>query len=212
VADDRVIAGTRAQLEHWREELQAGAGRVGWKIGLNTPAAQERLGISEPAVGHLTSATLLEPGASHPLAGGGNVMVEPEVAIEIGGGGQLAGLGAAIEIVDVDPDDDDLERIVADNIFHRAVVLGASLPGEELPEAEARVIVNGEERSRGPVEVDLAGTLRVVVGLLAELGEGLVPGERIITGSLTAPVPVAPGDAVAVEIGPLGRLEVLFGE
>ena len=39
------------QLERFREAIAAGMPRVGWKIGINDPAAQERIGLSAPIVG-----------------------------------------------------------------------------------------------------------------------------------------------------------------
>ena len=60
--------------------------RVGWKIGLNVPEVQQKLGLERSVVGNLTSATLLRPGASHSLAGTENPKVEPEIAIEVGAG------------------------------------------------------------------------------------------------------------------------------
>ena len=60
VSDERVAAAIRVQLEDWRKKLATGAERVGWKIGLNIPEVQERLGLREPVIGHLTSATRVE--------------------------------------------------------------------------------------------------------------------------------------------------------
>jgi 2-keto-4-pentenoate hydratase len=211
VIDPRVLAGLRVQLESWRAELDAGAGRIGWKIGLNTPAAQRHLGIPGPVIGHLTSATLIELGSSCSIGGGPAVMVEPEIAIEVGVG-SVIGVGAAIELIQPDRELDDVERIVAGNVFHRAVVLGPSRPGDDLPQSEAVVTVNGEERGRAPADADVAGTVRLTAELLAEVGERLLPGERIIAGALTPPVPVEPGDRVTVDLGPLGRLQTSFHE
>ena len=57
-----VDAGMRALLARREAELRAGARPVGWKIGINVPAVQERLGIAGSVVGYLTSASLAEPG------------------------------------------------------------------------------------------------------------------------------------------------------
>ncbi|MEJ7714822.1 MAG: hypothetical protein WKF40_03555 [Thermoleophilaceae bacterium] len=89
------------QLSHWRASLSSGAHRIGWKIGFNPPAVQEKLGLAEPVVGHLTSATLLGADGSHSLAGAENALAEPEIAIEIGPDHSIAGLAPAIEIVDM---------------------------------------------------------------------------------------------------------------
>jgi hypothetical protein len=48
------------QLDDWRTAMRGGATRVGWKLGLGEG---ERIGRG-PVVGHLTSATELQPGSS----------------------------------------------------------------------------------------------------------------------------------------------------
>ncbi len=46
---------------------------------------------------------------------------------------------------------------------------------------------------------------------LAAAGEGLRAGDIILSGSFTRPVPVAPGDSVLADFGPLGSIAVSFG-
>ena len=59
--DPRLAAALAVQFEQWRAALRGGAGRVGWKLGMGHG---ERIG-DEVAIGHLTSATLLDPGATY---------------------------------------------------------------------------------------------------------------------------------------------------
>jgi hypothetical protein len=56
------------QLEQWCATLDAGAVRVGWKLGVGD---SERIGEG-PALGHLTSATQLEPGSMYRDRGAAN--------------------------------------------------------------------------------------------------------------------------------------------
>src|SRR5205814_9831617 len=77
VTGPRVARGMRAQLAGWRSRVAGGAARVGWKIGFNSPAAQQQLGLDGTVVGHLTQATVLAPGTSHSLAGSHLVCAEP---------------------------------------------------------------------------------------------------------------------------------------
>ena len=44
--DQPTLAGLRVQLERRRERLDGGAGPLGWKIGLNAPPVQEKLGLT----------------------------------------------------------------------------------------------------------------------------------------------------------------------
>jgi 2-keto-4-pentenoate hydratase len=46
---------------------------------------------------------------------------------------------------------------------------------------------------------------------LSAHGAALRAGDRIIAGSMVAPLAVAPGDSLDVAFGPLGRLGVSFG-
>jgi 2-keto-4-pentenoate hydratase len=213
--DPRVVAGLRRQHKGWRALLGNGAERVGWKIGINDPRVQERLEITEPVIGFLTSASTVADGGSHPVEGMEKPFLEPEVAIELrrdveGGAAvdealaAIESLGPAIELVDVPQIPDDLEAVLAGNVFHRAVVFGPTRQDVALSGLTVGMRVNGEERAGGPAAVDLAETIRLVADLLGSCGERLLAGDRIIAGSLTAPLPVTPGDAVELELGELG--------
>ena len=219
--DPRVAASLRAQLQRWRAALDGGAERVGWKIGLNIPEVQQRLGLTEPVIGHLTSATRLEPGAAYSAGAAVALRAEPEVALEVGrdvdpdadadaAREALAGLAPALELVDVGRPPGDLEGIVAANLFHRAFVLGASRPGFPAEGVEAVVTVGGEPRAEARAPEDFTGVVCLVARLLAVVDERLRAGDRIIAGSLTPPVPVGPGDDVRVDLGVLGRVEVMI--
>jgi 2-keto-4-pentenoate hydratase len=201
----------REQLDRRKQALDAGAEHVGWKIGLNIPEVQEQLGIDEPVLGHLTSATVVEPGGEYHAAGATKLMAEPEVAIELGDDQKIAGLAAAIELVDTGrpPRGEGVEGIVADNIFHSAVVLGPSRPTPPGDGVHATVFVNGEERASAEMADDLAEVVLVASRRLEEAGEKLRSGDRIIAGSITPQVgPLSPGDHLTVEVAGLGDLQV----
>jgi 2-keto-4-pentenoate hydratase len=206
--DPRVVAALERQFESWRAAIGDGAERVGWKIGLNIPEVQERLGLSEPVIGHLTSETRVEPGGSYSAAGAEALRLEPEIAIEVGPDESVARVSPAIELVDVGRPPGGLDGIVAENVFHRAFAIGEStspVPGEN---PTAVVTVNGEEREAAEGRDDLGEVVGLVARLLGAAGERLEPGDRIIAGSITPQVAVEPGDEVAVEISGLGSVEV----
>ena len=212
-----------SQLARWRAALAAGAVRVGWKIGLNDPRLQQHLGLETCVLGHLTLATTIVPGDAHSLAGGTMVGVEPEVAIHVGrdvpAGAErrevvdaVVGLGAALEVVDIDAPFDDVERIVAANVFHRGVLFGMARPeraGGALDGVTARALRNGnavETVDAAAACGDVAEIVRFVADTLAACGERLRAGDWIIAGSLTRPLWVKPDDVVGVDLGPLGSL------
>lgn len=202
------------QLGHWRATLDSGAHRVGWKIGFNPPAVQEKLGLSEPVVGHLTSATLLGADGSHSLAGAKAPKVEPEIAIEVGPGHSIAGLAAAIEIVDIPAlpaGPEEAGDAVAANIFHRGVAIGSSTRLESAAGIEATLAINGETvGSADAGAVDLATIVALAARTLEAAGETLDAGDRIIAGALLAPPDVSPGDRVSLDLGAIGALQITF--
>jgi 2-oxo-hept-3-ene-1,7-dioate hydratase len=211
---DRVAPGLRLQFEALAERREAGDRLIGWKVGLNAAPVQQHLGIVRPVLGHLTTASVIEPGSTHSLAGGVRVGVEPEVAIHLGAAGTIASLGPAIEVVDLDPELTELESILAGNVFHRGVVLGPALEDFDpagLDTLTATVRKNGSVVESAPFS-DTGEAPADVVKLIAErlalVGEELAEGQVIIAGSLTPIVFVGAGDAIEVDLGPLGSLQL----
>jgi 2-oxo-hept-3-ene-1,7-dioate hydratase len=211
--DERIERGMRTQLDRWRSALDRGAQRVGWKVGLNPPPIMEALGIDRPVVGYMVSETVVDAGGSVSLAGTTRPGAEPELAIHVGEDGGVGRLGAALEVVDIDQPLDDLEAILAADVFHAAVAFGPPAGARDLAGLTARITRDGE-----PVdEVDLAATvgdpaavLAQVGGRLEEAGEGLAPGDVVIAGSLIQALPVKPGEDVALDLGPLGSVSLHF--
>ena len=211
MSEQGVPAATKAMLARRRAVLDAGAEPLGWKVGFNVPAVQEKLGIEAPLAGFLSSAGLLADGATLALDGRPSV-AEPEVAVEIGADGRsIAALLPALEVADTPDLSWDVERILAGNIFHRAVAFGPRVEGAE--PGEARVLVNGEERERVPADrtgAHLEAMVAAVAARLDAAGERLSPGERIITGVLAPPPAVEAGDSVRLELDGLGAVELAF--
>ena len=77
--DPRLAAALAVQFEQWRAALR-GAERVGWKLGIGDG---ERIG-DEVAIGHLTSATLLDPDATYAAGAPADLRADAEVALRIG--------------------------------------------------------------------------------------------------------------------------------
>ncbi|MGH2803582.1 MAG: hypothetical protein ACRDL4_11130, partial [Thermoleophilaceae bacterium] len=201
-----------ALLTRRRQILAQGAQPLGWKIGFNVPATQEKLGLDRPLAGFLTSDTLLEDGAEWSLSDDGDVIVESEVALEVGDDGRsIVALLPALELADEPDLTLDVETILAGNVFHRAVAFGPRV--ETGAPGAARILVNGEERHS--VDADRTGErleamVDAVAGRLADAGEELRPGERIITGVIAPPHEARPGDTVRLELDELGGVELRF--
>ena len=125
--------------------------------------------------------------------------------------GSAGPLGAAIEVVDVSLPFEDVQAILQRNVFHRAFVLRPRESAGVPAEVEAVISIGGEERARASTSTDLGGIVR----LLADSGgrgRAPRPGDVIVAGSITVPVPVEPGDAVVVDLGQLGRLTADFSD
>jgi 2-keto-4-pentenoate hydratase len=224
--DERIAAGMRDQLALRHERLDRGERPIGWKVGFGSPAAAAQFGLDRPLVGFLTDRGLLADGASVDVAGWTNPLLEPEIAVHLDDDlkpnakredvvAAIGGLSAAIELADLDPPPTDVQAILAGNVFHRHVVLGAVDRTRRTADGiGGRVVRDGSEIASTDDPTALTGELVEVVRLVGELleacGERLRAGDVVISGSVVAPVPVAPGQLVAVELGPLGGLGLSF--
>lgn len=192
--------------------LARGERVVGWKLGYTSLAMRGQMGIDRPNFGPLTDTML--------LASGGTVSpsliqprVEPEIALrlarslrgEVTGDEVLDAVGSAcacLEVVDsVYPDYRfRIEDNTADGSSAAQVVLGPALASiERLDEVPVVLARNGEPVATATGAAASGHPVAGVVWLvarLAERGEELRPGDVVITGGLTAAVPLAPGDVV----------------
>lgn len=209
-ASAAVVRGMATLLAHRDADLAAGAIPVGWKIGFNTPAIQQHFGLSDPVVGYLLDTGVSTDGAAVAIGGWTAAAVEVEVAVRIGPDGGVGGLAPALELVDLDVTFDDIEPVLAGNICQRGVVFGEEVPGADPWAMVATASKNGAAVAEGRLVEDPATTVAFVHSFLAAHGAELQPGDRIIAGSVVAPVAVAPGDALHVSFGPLGELSVSF--
>jgi 2-keto-4-pentenoate hydratase len=202
---------------------------LGWKAGFGAPAALERYGAGRPLVGYLTRDRLLVDGATVSLAGSVKPVLEAEIALHVARdlspqpdgtltGDQamaaVGGVGVAIEVADLDVPPEDVERIVADNVYHRWVLLGPSLPVRNTDGLPAWVRRDGAEVARTDRPEALTGrvgdVLASMAGTLHACGAGIAAGEVVITGAVVPPMEVAPGESWTVGFDGLGELSVSF--
>ncbi len=213
------------QLDLRRRLVSEGARPIGWKLGLGTPAAMEKLGTSAPLVGFLTDRGVIEPGATCPVGDWGKPMAEPEVAIHVAAdvpgdtepaaaADAIGGLGAAFELVDLG-EASDVEEVLAGDIFHRHVVLGPADASSgdplraqiRLGAADAKTVEDPYELTGGPAKV-----VAHVATHLAAFGETLRAGDVIIAGSIVPALAVTPGDRLRYRLEPLPELALEFAE
>jgi 2-keto-4-pentenoate hydratase len=225
--DPRIISGMQQQLRRRRELLAGGKKPLGWKLAFGGPAALERLRTNAPLVGFLMADAVVPSGSTISFSGWKKPAAEPELTVYLGkdlasGCGRktiidaIAGLGAAIEMADVDHPSDDVEGTLARNIYQRHVILGgcdATHVGN-LSGLNACVFHNGAELANTSDLEALTGELITNVGhvanLLAQFGETLRAGEIIIAGSITPPIWVQPGETIGFHLEPLPPISINF--
>jgi len=221
--------GMTAQLATRRARIAAGEKPLGWKVGLGAPASMQKLKITAPVVGYLMQGALLPSGSTVSLKGYVRPVAEPEIFVRMArdlSGGATAQtalaavkeIGPAIELADLDPvpTPDNLDALLADDIFQRHVVLCAKTrAGGGMSGLTSRVERRGAEIARTQDPEALTGKLPDIVALvantLATFGEKLAAGDVIITGSITPPQMLEadePGFFHAVD--PIGEVAVRF--
>jgi 2-keto-4-pentenoate hydratase len=222
--DARVATGMRALLAARDERVRAGERQIGWKLAFGAPDAAERLGIDRPLVGILMDAGVLEDGATVPVGAWTSPVLEVEIAAHLRrdvapdaswdeARDAIGGLAAAIELVDIDGPRDDIPAVLAANIFHRHVVLGAVRGGHATADGvTASVRLDGEEVVATDDPTALTGELVEMLRLTAEqlgaCGERLSAGDVVIAGAVVTPQPVVPGRRIEARVDPLGTLSL----
>jgi 2-keto-4-pentenoate hydratase len=201
----RLVSALEAQLA----ARAPGGERVGWKLGVGQA---ERIG-AHPAVGHLTTATVLEPGATFDGAGSTALHADVEVLVEltadvVPGEDIEAVFGVALELVDLERAECPPETIIAENIFHRAVAFGRTRHPSVPDGLSGRAIVDGEVRACAPAAA-VTARMHAAAEVLAAIGERFRAGEKVITGSVVQ-VPVPAGAQVVADLGPLGAVALVI--
>jgi len=200
---------------------------AGWKLGATSHAKQAQVGVNEPVRGFLAGASALDLG--EPLVTGQLIQprAEPEIVFVMGRDlagpavtaadvlAATAGVAAGIEILDsrfIDyrftmPD------VIADNTSAGRYVVGAPVPPDGIDLRLAGVVLehNGEVTATAAGAAVLghpASAVAWLVRALAAAGDGLCAGQIVLSGGLTAAVPLRPGDVVVATMDRLGTVEL----
>jgi len=202
---------------------------VGYKVGLTSAVMQAQIGVDEPDYGFVTDEMVFLENAAVPVVRFLQPRVEPEIAFVLGR--DVAGpvtvaelLGAveyvvpALEIIDSRVADWKIGLVdtVADNASSGAVVLGSRpthLGEQDLRLAGCNLFVNGALVGTGAGGAVLGSPLTAALWLVNTLGARGVTmraGQVVLSGSVTASVPVAAGDTVSARIAGLGTVTTRF--
>ncbi|MFN2486715.1 MAG: 2-keto-4-pentenoate hydratase [Acidimicrobiia bacterium] len=197
------------------------------KLGLTSRAKQVQMNVDEPSYGWLLAGSRIQ--TSNPLKADDLIQprAEPEIAFVIGD--KLAGdavtaadvLAAtegvmpAIDILDsrYAGYSFTLPEVIADNASAARYALGnpVSPDGINLRTVGCVFIKNGHlvaTAAGAAVLDDPAEAIAWFVRKLSARGRHLEAGNIVLSGALTAAVPVTQGDEITVEIDRLGRLDL----
>jgi 2-keto-4-pentenoate hydratase len=218
-----------------QREIAAALGAVppaGFKIGATTKQMQAYLGLSGPAAGFVQAEGVQAVSGSFRYADLVAPGVECEVGLRLGtdlpagpcdrarAARAVGEVFAAIEIVEKRYNDLaalGTPTLIADQVFHRAGVLGAPATGwqtAELGAIRGRITVDGALRGEG-VGADLLGHPFEALAWLASSPAaaafgGLKAGQVVFLGSVTPPIWLDGPCSVLVEFDVLGTAEARF--
>jgi 2-oxo-3-hexenedioate decarboxylase len=200
---------------------------AGWKVGVTSRAKQAQVGLGSPVRGFLASANALDLGV--PLATDQLIQprAEPEIVFIMGR--DLSGpavtsadvlaattaVATGIEILDSRYIDYrfTMPDAIADNASAGRFLVGSPVPldGTDLRLVGVVFEHNGQVVGTAAGAAALghpAAAVAWLVRSLAAAGEGLLAGQVVFSGGLTAAVPVRPRDVVVASIDRLGSVEL----
>lgn len=185
---------------------------AGWKLGYTSAAMRAQMGVDRPNVAPLTDAMIVSDGASV-VEGVVQPKVEPEIGLRLAASlhgpatasearAAIGEVRACLEVVDSVWTDYRfrIEDNTADCSSAAFVVVGPAIAATSLPDVAVELLRNGEPVGSGTGAAamgDPAAALAWLAGELAARGRVLEAGMLVITGGLTAAVPLEPGDVVS---------------
>lgn len=205
---------------------------AGFKIGATGRQMQAYLGIASPIAGFVLATDVLASPATVRFADFIRPGVECEIGVRLGrdiAPGPCSRDDAAAAVAEVFPAIEIVEQryadmsalhtptVVADQMFHRAGVVGAPAPGWrglDLAAVRGRMTVSGAVHGEGLGSELLGHPMEALAWLAgspcAAVFGGLKAGQVVFLGSVTPPHWVQGPGRVEVEFDGLGRAELTF--
>ena len=200
---------------------------IGWKLGVTSRAKQQQVGIDAPIYGFLATDHVLDLGEPLITDEHINPRCEPEIVFVMGrdlAGAHVtatevlaatAGVAVGIEVLDSRYTDYrfTMPDVVADNASAGRYVVGTPVPPAGIDLRLVGVVLehNGQVVATASGAASLghpAAAVAWLVRSLAASGEGLRTGDVILSGGLTAAVPVSAGDVVVATVDRIGSVEL----
>ena len=222
----------RIQLAQIESRIANGDVIVGKKIGLTSKVMQQMFNVTEPDYGHILASMVLADGDEVAI----HHMIQPKIEFEIAfvlkedvqGPGVTAEqiiaatdyVVPAFEIIDSRIEDWKIrfEDTVADNGSSAYAILGGKpkrLEEINLETLGMNIIKNGHFVDHATGAAVMGNPVNAVVWLANALGKyniGLKKGEFVLSGALTAALPVEAGDTFTADFAHLGTIQVSFKE
>jgi 2-keto-4-pentenoate hydratase len=197
---------------------------VGWKLGYTSAAMREQMGVEQPNYGPLTDRMLLDDGSV-----AGDQLTQPRVEPEIGfflahaltgaditRDDALAAVEAAVACLEVVDSVYTgyrfrVEDNTADGSSAAEVVVGPELGGDvDLADVDVVFARNGERVGTARGSAAMGHPAESLAWLARR--QPLEAGQLVITGGLTAAVPLGPGDECSALFGGSARVTVRGSE
>jgi 2-keto-4-pentenoate hydratase len=200
----------------------SGERRLGWKIGINSPIVQSRLGLLGPVLGVLSESTLSKSGVLI-ATGQGVLVLEAELALKVGedvprtvdlptAAHSVQALAPAFELLRIDGPLDIVEDVIAKNSYHAQFAVGEWVSPTCLKSMDDLTLSLriAEEAERGLDPALVVGSPAEIVSFaarfLASVGERLRSGDMILCGCLNAPARVRAGQWIEASLDPVGAI------
>jgi 2-oxo-hept-3-ene-1,7-dioate hydratase len=217
-------------------KISEGAEVIGYKIGLTSRAMQMAVSIDEPDYGVLLD-DMVFPNGGRIRAGD---FTDPRIEVEFAFMlkkrlfGEDVSLDEVLDATDyvtpaleliaarsyrTDPETGYTRKVydtIADNAANAGIILGDQrvAPDEvDLPWCGALLHLNGDVEETGLAAGVLGHPghgISWICRRFAPHGIALEPGQILLSGSFTRPVPVKAGDQIHADYGPLGEISVEF--
>ena len=230
ISVDDAYAIQLAQTSVW---VKDGAVVKGHKVGLTSAAMQRQMGVDTPDFGVLLDSMFVAEGVTCDISRFLQPRAEPEIAFVLGK--PLAGPGVttaeavaaidfvlpALELIDSRIADwkITLPDTIADNGSSGGLVLGSRpVKPENLDLSLTGCLLhrNGRLVDTGAGGAVLGGSpvnaLVWLVNVLGERGASLEAGHVVLSGSVTAAIPVYPGDTISATFDRIGTVSISFSD
>ena len=220
----------------YQQKLAEGRDVIGWKIGLTSKAMQYALNIDIPDSGILFDNMLFESEGTVPAGRFIQPRIEAEIAFVMKsplGGAEVTRddviaatdhVAPSLEILDtriqrVDAATGKARTVfdtISDNAANAGVVLGAdrhAVDAFDLRWVGALTFRNDEIEETGLGAGVLNDPIESVVWLarrMAQYGQGIEPGQIILSGSFIRPVECPPGTDIHADFGAFGAVDIRF--